>query len=175
LLFWVENLHVHYNLINMKTKLVLTISGVLLCFYACKKVVNINPASIIGKSNIVVDSTSAGADSAIIGKWNIVVDSTSAGAGSAISFASYHGKPGDYFYIRNNSYIYIKEGATLDTLKYNLLSDSTITIQSFIYTLNGVVYQTCHIKNLSQNTMSIYLPWILTPGGPLGRKIILSR
>jgi hypothetical protein len=122
-----------------------------LCLYTCKK--GCGPG-MMGRASI-------------IGKWNIVADSTSAGVGSANAFATYTGKPGDYFDITNNGYIYTKESAKLDTSGYQLLSDSTIIIHSFFYFSNNAIYPTCHIKRLGPNTINIYLPWILSPGARL--------
>ena len=145
----------------MKTKYAfLIVSGLLLCLYACKKP-GCDPA-MMGRA-------------AIAGNWNIVVDTTSGGAGSANAFAIYTGKPGDYFDVRDNGFIYSKEGATLDTASYQLLSDSTITIQSFFYFTNTAMLPTCDIKSIGANSIRIYLPWIFSPGGAFGRSIVLSR
>jgi hypothetical protein len=131
-----------------------------LCVCACKKP-GCDPAMM----------GSAG----IIGKWNIVVDSTSAGAGSSFAFATYTGKAGDYFDIRSNGYVYSKEGTTLDTSAYHFLSNNSIVINSFVYFSNNTDYPICHIKDVGPNSINIYLPWLFSPGGAFGRSIVLSR
>jgi hypothetical protein len=144
----------------MKAACAMIFGCLIFCLYACKKP-GCDPG-MMGRASIV-------------GNWNIVVDTTSAGVGSANAFAIYPGKPGDYFDIRANGYIYTKEGATLDTASYQLLSDSTIIIHSFFYFSNSATYPTCHIKTIGANTITIYLPWLLSPGGAFGRSIVLSR
>jgi hypothetical protein len=146
--------------VNMKAVYVIIFGCLVLCLYACKK-----PGCDPGMMG----------PAAIIGKWNIVVDSTSTGAGSSNAFAIYTGEPGDYFDINANGYIYTKEGAKLDTSSYQLLSDSTVIIHSFVYFSGNATYPTCHIKSINANTITIFLPWIFSPGGAFGRGIILSR
>jgi hypothetical protein len=144
----------------MKAAHAIIFGCLILCLYACKKP-GCDPG-MMGRASIV-------------GNWNIVVDTTSGGAGSANAFAIYLGKQGDYFDIRADGYVYSKEGAKLDTARYQLLSDSTVTIQSFFYFTNTATLPTCHIKSIGANSILIYLPWIFSPGGAFGRSIVLSR
>lgn len=112
-------------------------------------------------------------DHSIFHQWNIVSDSTYTGVGITNHQVGYLGQPGDYFNMTINGIVYTKEGAKLDTLTYQLVTDSTIVISSFGITLNGVP-ATSHFS-FTPNTMSISTPVIATPGGLFGRKITLSR
>ena len=110
----------------------------------------------------------------LLGKWNIVADSTFIGVGSNNHAVNYSGHSGDYFDCRVDGNIYIKEGAILDTLSYNLISDTTIIIESFGINLNGTP-ETSHITNLSLHAATVNAPLVITPGGEFGRVIHLSR
>jgi len=141
----------------MKAKCsLLIIASLLLCFYACKKNLDgINPVSIIGK-------------------WSIITDSTYAGVGSSNHPVQYEGQVGDYFDINANGHIYTKEGAVLDTLSYNNVSDTTIVISTFGIIINGVPEKS-YIIAFTAHSLIINAPNIATPGGVFGRKISLRR
>jgi len=139
----------------------LIIIGCLLLFAACKK-----PAT----------PPCCGAnppDVSIFHHWNIVSDSTYTGVGINNHAVAYAGQPGDYFNVTANGVIYTKEGAVMDTLTYQLVTDSTMIVSSFGVTLNGVP-ATSHFL-FTSNTMNISAPVVATPGGLFGRKITLSR
>jgi len=121
------------------------------------------------KNFVSADASNKG----ILGKWNIVSDSTSSGVGLANHAVSYAGQPGDYFDFINDSVIYTREGSVLDTLSYSLTSDTTIIISSFGITLNGIL-QPCEINDLTEHSLTI-APDINTPGGVFGRKLSLHR
>ncbi len=122
------------------------------------------------KNSIAVENISA----TIVGKWNIVNDSTFIGVGINNHPVNYAGQTGDYFDIRKDGYIYMKEGTTLDTSSYKLTSGTTILTPSFGITLNGVT-EVSHITNLSAHNATITAPTKLTPGGIFGRKVNLNR
>ncbi len=106
-------------------------------------------------------------------QWNIVSDSTYAGVGVNNHPVVYLGQPGDYFDIQTNGVIYTSEGGVLDTLKYSLLTDSTIAISAFGINVNGVP-ATSHYS-LTANIMKISSTTFASPGGLFGRTITLSR
>jgi len=138
----------------------IVIACILLCF-ACKK-----PEALI----------CCGAnppDVSIFHNWNIVSDSTYVGVGVTNHLVAYVGQPGDYFDVTTNGLIYTNERGKLDTLHYQLATDSTIAISAFGITLNGVP-ATSHYS-FTANTMRVSSPVIATPGGLFGRKISLSR
>ena len=138
----------------MKTKHILLITAsLMLCLYACKK---------------------DGSQPSLIGKWNIVSDSTYVGAGLSNHQVDYMGQPGDYFDFTSNGTVYTKEGSILDTLSYNLVSNTEIVIGAFGLIANGVP-AISHITNFTSYTINIASPVDLTPGGIFGRKIRLSR
>ena len=110
----------------------------------------------------------------ISGNWDIVNDSAFVGIGVSNHLEGYRGQPGDYFNIRTDGFIYVKEGRNLDTLGYTRTSDTTIIIASFGLILNGVP-EISHITNLSNHTATINAPVAITPGGEFGRKVILKR
>jgi hypothetical protein len=113
-------------------------------------------------------------NASISGKWNILSDSTFFGVGLNNHPVDYAGQTGDYFDIRTDGNIYIKEGAILDTLGYRLTSNTTILIVSFGIILNGVA-ETTHITSLTAHSATIDAPIVITPGGEFGRKVNLSR
>ncbi|MEX8548126.1 MAG: hypothetical protein V5804_11045 [Mucilaginibacter sp.] len=110
----------------------------------------------------------------ILGKWNIINDSTFAGVGANNHPVNYAGQTGDYFDLRTDNRIYIKEGTKLDTLSYSLISDATILIVPFGIRLNGVPEKS-YITNLTAHSATISAPVGATPGGLFGRKINLNR
>ena len=110
----------------------------------------------------------------IVGNWDILNDSTFIGVGINNHQESYIGQTGDYFDVRTDGFIYIKEGTVLDTLDYSLTSDTTIIIASFGLILNDVP-EISHITNLTAHGATISAPTVITPGGEFGRKVILKR
>jgi len=105
----------------------------------------------------------------IIGKWNIVSDSTYVGAGLSNVPFDYAGHPGDYYDFNSDGFVYINEAAVLDTSAYRLISSSQIVINSFE---NGI---TSNIKTFTIHNLIIESPMLPTPGGIFWKKITLSR
>jgi hypothetical protein len=122
------------------------------------------------KNNSIIQDSQKG----IVGKWQIKTDSSFAGVGANNHEEVYDGMPGDYFDIRTDSNIYLKESLLLDTLSYHIISDSTMIISTFGIIFNGVP-TTCQIINLTAHTVTIKAPVALTPGGAFGRTISLTR
>jgi len=125
------------------------------CFNACNK-------------------NSVSTNATILGKWNIINDSTFDGVGVGNHPVEYTGQQGDYFDFTTNGILYTKEGSVLDTLSYRLTSNTTIIISSFGLIGNGVA-ETSQITNLTDHSLTITAPVELTPGGEFGRKVNLSR
>jgi hypothetical protein len=117
----------------------------------------------------------------IIGNWSLVFDSTYTGVGTQNHAAVYSGQPGDYFNFSADGHVYTKEGNSLDTLKYSLLSASTIVIDSFGIALNGVpetsniTYQTYSDISVTIHQATIDAPVEPTPAGAFGRKVVLRK
>jgi hypothetical protein len=118
--------------------------------------------------------SASAATAELLGNWNLVSDSSFAGVGSGNHPVDYEGQAGDYFDFRSDGNIYTKEGNTLDTLSYQLVSGSSIIIASFGVILNGVP-GTCEITTLTAHKATIVAKDIYTPGGTFGRKVILTR
>src|SRR5450432_412178 len=106
----------------------------------------------------------------ITGKWNLVNDSVVSGTGPQIGIKNYIGVSGDYFDFRTNGYLYIKEGAKLDTLSYNVSFGNKILISSF-----GWSGSTSDITNLAAHNATIHAPNIINPGGYYERFVYLER
>jgi hypothetical protein len=144
----------------------LSLLVLLLCFAACAKTT--------GSSN----ENSAGPPN----KWNLVSDSFYYGVGAGNHPVDYAGVPGDYFSFSTNGYVYTKEGNVLDTLTYQLVSDSRIIISDFGLIANGV-QDTSTLTGLTgsidsgnmADTIVIESPFDLTPGGEFWRKVTLGR
>ena len=123
----------------------------------------------------------SGPVSTITGNWSIVFDSTYSGVGTQNHAAVYTGQPGDYFNFSTDGHVYTKEGNILDTLKYSLLSASTIIIDSFGLTLNGVpetsniTFQTFSDISVTVHQATIDAPIEPTPAGEFGRKVVLRK
>jgi hypothetical protein len=141
------------------------LTALTLCFCACKK-----------ESNKIIHPTPGNKTNqlSIIGKWNIVVDSTTVGVGINNYFKEYKGQAGDYFDFRTDGFVYSKEGAVLDKLNYNLVSDTSIVINSFIL-WDGSIPPKIHIRDFTDHSVTIYIPWLVSPGGAFGRELRLSR
>jgi hypothetical protein len=138
----------------MKTlKAFLILTSLLFCLYACKKDGN-TPGSVAGR-------------------WNIVSDSTYVGVGFNNHEVTYTGQSGDYYEFMTNGILYTKEGAALDTLRYTLNSDTSITIQT-LATTNGIP-QPARLTTFTVHRLVIYGPYALTPGGIFGSTVSLSR
>ena len=112
-------------------------------------------------------------DVSIFHNWNILSDSSYVGAGLSNHPVVHLGVPGDYFDVTTKGIIYTNEGGVLDTLTYQLLTDSTIVIPAFGVTLNGVPPISKY--SFTASTMRIASPTYLTPGGIFGRTINLYR
>jgi hypothetical protein len=110
----------------------------------------------------------------IIGKWGIKNDSLASGIGPNVTVKNYLGTAADYFDFRADNKLYIKEGTTLDTSAYKVLSDSTIVINSFGITFNGVP-QTSKIKSPTANSVTIFTPFAVNPGAYYLRTVNLRR
>jgi hypothetical protein len=144
----------------------------LLSFTACSK---------SGRSSLSTENQLLGA-----GDWNLVTDSTFEGVAQNNHPVDYTGQPGDYFKFTTDGHVYTREGEVLDTLTYQMVSDSTIIISGFAFTVNGVS-PTDTIKGLGSNSLTantgnfmdqtivIESPWFPTPGGLFWRKVTLSR
>jgi hypothetical protein len=111
----------------------------------------------------------------IVTKWNLKADSNYYQVGTANpSYVVYSGISSDYWDIRSDGNIYIKEGDALDTLGYILLTDSTILINSFGLILNSdtavstIPLLTVHQAIIKSNTLP-------NPGGQFIRTIYLQR
>lgn len=114
------------------------------------------------------------ANATLLGKWNILTDSTYSGVGVGNHAVNYTGQDGDYFNFTAEGKLYTKEGDILDTLNYHFTSNTTMIIDAFGLTLNGVP-ATCTITNFATHTVTITAPVALTPGGAFGRKVNLIR
>lgn len=138
-----------------------------MCMYiSCTKEKALQPGSPAIKLDASTDT--------LFGKWNVVYDSSYTGVGINNHLAVYTGVSGDYFDFRADSYLYIKEGASFDTLLYTPLTDSTVIIASFGITLNGVD-DTTRITGLSSSTAILTASEVITPGGIFFRKVKLKR
>ena len=111
--------------------------------------------------------------SQINGKWKLVSDNTYQGVGILNHSMLYTGQPGDYFDFRADGNLYTRENSSFDTLHYQIVSDTTIIVESFGLTLNGVP-ETSHITFTRQNA-TIAAPVVTTPGGVFGRNVQLVR
>lgn len=141
----------------------------ILCLYSCKK-----DSSLIqntdNSNNLTLNALNA---NSLIGKWNIVTDSTYTGVGQYNHPLNYVGQAADYFDVKTNGTIYIKEALILDTLSYTLKSDTAIVVQSFGGVFNGVP-AVSHLT-VDAHSAIIASPQFITPGGVFWRKITLSR
>ena len=113
---------------------------------------------------------SADSNATILGKWNIVTDSTYATVGCCYEYKKFYaGKPNDYFDFRNDGKLYIKENTTLDTANYQLTANSKIFISGKILTTFRITDLTAHHTNLKT------LDSLPNPGGFSWRRVNLSR
>lgn len=111
----------------------------------------------------------------IVTKWNLKVDSIYYKVGSSnASYIVYNGLSTDYWDIRPDGNIYIKEGFTSDTLGYILSSDSTILINSFGLILNADTAVST-IQSLTVHQAIIKSNTIPNPGGQYIRTVYLQR
>jgi len=110
----------------------------------------------------------------ITGKWNIIYDSSYTGVGLGNHIVEYRGHFGDYFNFSSDNKLYIKEGNSIKTLDYLMVTDSTAIIASFGITVNGIPPNT-FIKDFSAHHVTLLTPFFATPGGTFGRSVQLSR
>lgn len=113
-------------------------------------------------------------EASLITKWELVKDSTYSviGAGS-VKVQVYMGEAADYWDFRTDAKVYIKEGEKLDTLGYQLLSDSTIVINTFGWIINGAS-TTSKILTLTPFSSVIRSADLLLPGGIYSRTLYLK-
>jgi len=78
---------------------------------------------------IIAFSCKKSSNYSIVGKWSIIDDSTKFDASSRAA-SSYHsdyiGQPGDYYNFSANGMMYVKEGAALDSMAYEILSNGQV-------------------------------------------------
>jgi hypothetical protein len=134
--------------------LLITLAGVSLCLYSCKKDSNSGKISITGK-------------------WNLVSDTVNAGVNNGVPVI-YKGQPGNYFNFSADGHLYIKEGAVLDTVSYNVVSANQVSIAAFMSMADGG-FETCQLTGLTANSAVIVSPLFSPPGGPQQRKVGLTR
>jgi hypothetical protein len=120
------------------------------------------------------------ATASIVGKWNIVNDSTFI-AGTGIfqgGSSNYIGISTDYFDLTSNDSLYVKEGSELDTATYSLPSARQVTFT--YYSFNGVTFPNgghrgpYRIKILDDHNLTLTLSGI-TPEGETFEIINLKR
>src|ERR1700712_2773566 len=121
----------------MKKILLVACICLIMLLYPCKKTDN----------NLITGTPPAN----VLGRWNVLVDSTSAGAGQEDYFKSYNGQPGDYYNFSANGVLYIKEETVADTLNYQLISDTQIGIKGFS-TISESSFQTCSVTNFTKQS-----------------------
>jgi hypothetical protein len=110
----------------------------------------------------------------IKGKWGIKNDSVVSGVGPNVTGTNYIGTDADYFDFRDDNNVYIKEGARLDTSAYQLVTDSTIIINKFGISFNGVP-ETSRITALTSTSATIFTPFLVNPGAYYLRTVNLKR
>jgi hypothetical protein len=110
----------------------------------------------------------------VAGQWNIVADTIYSGVNTGANPAIYVGQSGDYFDFRTDGYVYIKEGASLDTLSYNMFSPGRVAIVAF-FPKNLSMPDTCQVKGYTEQNIEIVSSLGEIPAGPQQRKVALSR
>jgi len=156
----------------MKTRVLIFISAVaMLCFNACSKVSDVH--SHIMQLTPAMDSLMK-TQNLLAGKWNVVTDTVYAGVNTGGNPAVYVGQPGDYFDFATDGHVYIKEGATLDTLTFQLVSGTQINIVSFTAMFKNQI-ETCLISPITSHSTGIISPLLPLPAGPQQRIVSLSR
>jgi hypothetical protein len=110
----------------------------------------------------------------VAGQWNVVADTIYSGVNTGADPAIYVGQAGDYFDFRTNGYLYIKEGASLDTLSYNMFSPGRVAIVAF-FPKNVSAPDTCQVKGYTEQNIEILTSLGEIPAGPQQRKVALSR
>jgi hypothetical protein len=138
-------------------------------------------------SSCAEDNASVTTGLTIAGKWKVAYDSTVYVTGTAPTAYTVHtGQSGDYFYFKSDGHLYVKEGATLDSMTYKINSGNTITITSTViydpaYWLNGQMIDTVsvpqgyYVSKLTPHSAVISWPLYGHPGPFETRTISLSR
>jgi len=110
----------------------------------------------------------------VVGKWNLVADSTLAGVGAQASYTIRMGTTDDYWDFRDDGKVYIKEGNKLDTAGYTRYGTNEISIERFGWIFNN---QQTHstIRELTAHSLIIHSADILPPGGVNVRTVYLKR
>jgi hypothetical protein len=131
---------------TVSTFLILT--ALLFCLYACKKDANTNPASIVGK-------------------WNIVNVSTRS--------VNYTGQPGDYYDFTANGTLYTKKETSLDTFSYTMRGDTAI-VMNYAGNTNALPLWG-GITTFTAHSLIFSGPYPISPGdiNEFGSSINLSR
>lgn len=111
---------------------------------------------------------------ALAGKWQLLSDDTYQGIGSTNHLVHYNGQATDYFDFRTDGKLYIKENGLPDTLSYVQMVDTAVIISSFGPLVNGVPAPS-RITTLTLHPATIVSPVLYTPGGMMGRTVILNR
>jgi len=115
----------------------------------------------------------------IVAKWNLINDSSSLSGSGVPQFtygSNYIGTPADYYDFSTNGNVYIKEGASLDTMRYEV--DSTIISFSPQFTSG---HYTMNIASLTDTSATLLIGTNppssanLTPGGYEFKIINLKR
>lgn len=133
-------------------------------------------------SSIPQSSPNLNINPALIGNWTLVSDSTYFNRGESTAFdrsSGYAAQQGDYLNITNNGYMYLKEGATIDTITYAVQTANDVQLKYAFYpniVVNGGtgVYAELNQVNISNNT-AVLGSSSVTPGGVFSRKFYLKK
>jgi hypothetical protein len=110
----------------------------------------------------------------ITGKWSILSYSAYQGIGPNNHLVNYTGLAGDYYDFRTDGTLYTKEGTSIDTQSYKLVSNTEIIIAAF-GTITNNNFTPNHITTLTHHFATITTDKLLTPGGIIGRTLKLKR
>lgn len=119
---------------------------------------------------------SPGRKSTVVGEWSVVSDSSWQGVGLYViqdALKVYAGLPGDYWDFRTDGFVYVKEGAMLDTLSYTLNGSNEIIIENFGWDLNSVQTPST-IRKLTGHDAVIRSSDFQPPSG-LNRRVLYLR
>ena len=109
-------------------------------------------------------------------KWNLVQDSSMWDIGTGPTrYNIYNGGVADYWDFRSDGKLYIKEGATLDTISYKFLNGTNVDLLP-----SGTIADTepdgdYQISFLSVHQATIRNGFYNSPGGSASRVIFLQR